>query len=363
MRNIRLLAATAALALAGVAAAPAPAPSTDVVSPETTTTADNPWMERRNLNIAHRGGAIEAPENTLFAYHKALEAGADMLETDVYFTADGEVVVIHDDSVDRTTDGTGRINDLTLAELKALDAAHWYAEGRGTRHDGEAHEYVYRGIATGDVEPPLVDPDCDAEAMEDELNTVGEDGTSTTIGYECARYRPEDFRIPTLREFLQTFPDELMVIELKPNATEVGQFEKAVADILREFDRTDTVTIASFIDAHTAAFQAYAPEIHTSVPTGQAAVFHTTARGPAPGSPSLHKALQVPIDFNGIEVIDGNGDFVRDAHANDLAVHVWTVNDADTMRWLLDLGVDGIMTDAPSLLAEVLAERAAAEQG
>lgn len=316
MRKVLLVALTAALVPGAAVALPLPAEGPF---------GDNPWMERRVLNIAHRGGAIEAPENTLFAYHKALEAGADVLEADVYMTSDEEIVVIHDASVDRTTNGTGGIGDLTLAELKELDAAYWYANGRGATSNAAPEEYLYRGVATGDKLPPKI-----SEDPEDER-----------------RYSPDDFKIPTLDEFLAAFPDALMVIELKPNPEDTGTFEPAVADILREHERSDDVTIASFIDTHLEVLKAYAPEIHTSFATGQAGVFWASSQGPLPGTPNRHVALQVPTDL-GVNVV--NQDFVNDAHANDIAVHVWTINGASQMGELLELGVDGIMTDAPSLL-------------
>src|ERR687891_2110449 len=79
----------------------------------------NPWLDRRVLNIAHQGGEIEAPSNTLFAFKTAIDKGADVLELDVHATADGELVVLHDTTVDRTTNGTGRVDRLTLEQIRA----------------------------------------------------------------------------------------------------------------------------------------------------------------------------------------------------------------------------------------------------
>jgi glycerophosphoryl diester phosphodiesterase len=90
----------------------------------------NPWLTRpRPLSIAHRGHSIAAPENTLDAYRRAIELGIDMIECDVNLTRDGELVMIHDWTVDRTTDGTGRVADLTLAEVRQLDAGAWFGRG------------------------------------------------------------------------------------------------------------------------------------------------------------------------------------------------------------------------------------------
>lgn len=321
-----LLAVALVLALSGVPAAALPASEPPLGDERVTAPlGDNPWLERRVLNIGHRGGVIEVPENTLFGFHDALERGVDVLEMDMYATADGEVVLIHDTTVDRTTDGSGPVEDFTLEELKALDAAHWFVPGRGTPRDAAADDYVYRGVATGEVEPPE--------------------------GFE-----PNDFTIPTLREVLETFPDTMLVIEFKTGMPDGTAFHEEVAELLEEFDRTDDVIVASFVDTYLEPFKLIAPDVHTSTATGQAAVFWASAQGPAPGAPNpRYQALQVPITFEGLEVV--NEDFVARAQANGFAVHVWTINDRETMEWLLDIGVDGIMTDRPSLLDELLAER------
>ncbi len=295
-------------------------------------------MERRVLNIAHRGGANEAPENTLFAYHKALEAGADVLEGDVYITADDKIVVIHDETVDRTTNGSGSVRNMTLDEIKALDAAYWYAPGGTTT--GANKDYLYRGVATGDVLPPKINPD----DLEDER-----------------RYEPNDFKIPTLHEFLSEFPDTLMVIELKPGIDETGVYEQKVADILIEHGRSDDVTVASFLDTHLEIFKHYAPEVDTSFATAQAGVFWATSQNALPGSPSRHVALQVPIELEGLTVI--TQDFINDAHNHELAVHAWTINLRSEMEQLLGWNIDGIMTDVPSLLEEEIQERGIAYEG
>ena len=94
----------------------------------------NPWMERRVLNYAHQGGAREGPSSTLFARRRALDDGAVALELDLHATADRQVVVCHDATVDRTTDGTGRIADLTVDAVQALDNAYWWVPGTVVDH-------------------------------------------------------------------------------------------------------------------------------------------------------------------------------------------------------------------------------------
>src|SRR5688500_1604444 len=287
----------------------------------------NPCLSRGPLHLAHPGGEIEAPSDTLYAFKTAKRKGADMIETDVHLTADGRVVVLHDETVNRTTNGSGSVEQMTLAEIKRLDAAYWFIENEGTVNDPSrpASDFTWRGVATGDRRPPT-------------------------------RFEPNDFKIPTLDELLEAFPKAWLNIELKPTVAMTGRLEAAVAELLRAHGRTDDVIIASFNDQSVELFKGLAPEIHTAVPTAQVAAFWASSQGDLPGSPNpQHVALQVPETFEGLTVV--TPDFISDAHANRLAVHVWTVNDAADMNRLLDWGADGIMTDRPTLLERVLADR------
>ncbi len=285
----------------------------------------NPWLDRRVLNIAHQGGEIEAPSNTLFALKTAVEKGGDVLELDVHATADRKLVVLHDSTVDRTTNGEGRVDQMSLEEIKELDAAYWFVPDCGTCHDEPDDAYEYRGFATGD----------------------------RSIPSNLKRFEPNDFRIPTLREVFEAFPNMFINIEIKETAPETVPYERELAELLAEFERTDDTIVVSFYDDAVERFKLLAPEVHTATATGETAAFYLTTQGPLPGAPNpRYQALQVPIEFNGIEVV--TEEFVADAHANDLAVHVWTINSLDDMEWLIDIGVDGIMTDRPTLLEKVL---------
>ena len=287
--------------------------------------AGNPWLERRVLNIAHQGGEIEAPSNTLFSLKTAKEKGADVLEIDVHMTADEEIVVIHDATVDRTTNGEGRVDSMTLEEIKQLDAAHWFVPDCGTCHGEPDSAYAYRGFATGAVPIPE----------------------------ELAGFEPNDFKIPTLREVLETFPKDFINIEIKATAPETTPYEEQLAALLDEYNRDDDTIVVSFLDHAIERFKAYNSEVSTATATGETAAFWASSQGPLPGAPNpRYHALQVPIELNGVPVV--NEDFVKDAHANGLAVHVWTINDEADMRWLIEIGVDGIMTDRPTLLEDVI---------
>jgi glycerophosphoryl diester phosphodiesterase len=278
----------------------------------------NPWADRRPLLIAHRGGAREAPENTLHAFGHGAASGAHMLELDVHASADGEIVVIHDAAVDRTTDGSGPVAAHSLRELRALDAAHWFVRGEGAVTD--APHYPLRGVATGAAEPP---PDVD----------------------------PADLRVPTLAEVLEAFPTSLFTMELKA----AGIHEPVVA-LLTALGRERDVIVGGFDTERVGAFRATAPQIATSATEAEVARFWAWAHGHGEDPGALpYVALQVPPVYRGLEVVTEA--FVNAAHARGLPVHVWTVDDDEAMHRLLGRGVDGIMTDRPTALAKVLAER------
>lgn len=313
------------LAIPLVFTAFAPAPPADAQE-----SATNPWPDRRVLNIAHQGGAHEAPANTLFAMKTAVRAGADMLELDVRATADGKLVAIHDGSVQATTSGSGQVDELTLAQLRKLDAAHWFVPGCGSCHDRPVRDYVYRGYATGARPLP---PQLDA-------------------------YRPSDFRVPTVRRILETFPRVWLDIEIKATEPDTKPYEKTLATLLTEYHRSTDTIVVSFDGDAIDRFKPYAPMVSTAPATGQIIEFWLSTQGPLSGMRlrDMH-ALQVPRELNGSSLI--TRDFVDDSHLNDLAVHVWTVDDRKEMEELVELGVDGIITNRPTLLADVLGDSGA----
>lgn len=279
---------------------------------------ENPWLDRRVLNYAHQGGAREGPSSTMHAMRQAVAAGAHAIELDVHATADRRLVVCHDATVDRTTDGSGRIAALSWDALQRLDNAYWWAPDRVVDHEAAEGSHVLRGRAPDDPE----------------------------------------LRIPLLREVLEAFPTVFLNLDIKETAPDVEPYEDLLADLLREFGRTDDVIVASFSDAAVAAFSAAAPEISTAAATNATAAFYFAAiQGDTPPPATFH-ALQVPPAFGGVTVVDER--FVTTAHAHGIAVHVWTIDDAPEMESLLDTGVDGIMTDRPSVLARVLAARGGA---
>jgi glycerophosphoryl diester phosphodiesterase len=281
----------------------------------------NPWAARRPLLVAHRGGALEAPENTMLAFRSAVACGAQMLEIDLHATADGEIVVIHDPMLDRTTDGSGPVAEQRLADVRALDAAHWFVPGRGAVP--AAGPYPLRGVATGAPASPAAER--------------------------------ADLRVPTFSAVLEAFPDTWFTMELKADG-----LHDRTAELLAAHGREEDVLVGGFVAERLAAFRAAAPHIPTSATEPEVAAFWTWAHGAGdpPGPPLPYAALQVPTTYEGVEVVTEA--FVARAHDCGIAVHVWTVDEPTEMHRLLDLGVDAIMTDRPSALAGVLAERGAA---
>lgn len=279
---------------------------------------ENPWLARRVIAYAHQGGAYEWPSSTLFAIRKALEAGATAIELDVHATADGELVVCHDATVDRTTDGHGAIAGLTLAELRALDNAYWFIPGSDAMPGRPPEEYPYRGRAPEDPE----------------------------------------LRIPTLREVLETCSDVVLNLDIKQTAPAVAPYEEPLARLLAEYDRRDDVIVASFLDLATERFASCAPGIGTSAGTLATAAFWRAVHEGVEPPPLRAVAFQVPERHGHSVVVDET--FVVAAHRAGVAVHVWTVDDEPSMERLVDLGVDGIITNVPTVLTAVLAGRGAA---
>jgi len=250
--------------------------------------------------FAHRGGAKAAPENTLAAFAAGLAAGADRLELDVHATRDGHVVVIHDATVDRTTDGTGEVRGMTLAELRALDA--------GARFPGVAGDFPFRG---------------------------------------------RDVRVPTLAELLEACPDVPLNIEIKQ---EEPAIEHTVLATLDRYGARARVLLAAEEARIMERIRAAAPDVLTSFSALDVLGFVTAWHGGEIGTyrpPGV--ALQIPPSFGDVALVTGES--VALAHDLGLEVHVWTIDEPGEMEALLDLGVDAIMTDVPLLGAAVLRRR------
>lgn len=273
---------------------------------------NNVWLNRRVIGFAHQGGAKEAPSSTLMAMHQAVRAGIDALELDVHCTKDKKLVVCHDPTVDATTNATGAISEMTLSELKDLDNAYWFVKGEVTSKSHSEKDYIFRGKAPKD---PL-------------------------------------FGIASLEEVLQSFPDVFINLDIKKTAPEVPSYEGLLAELLRTYRRDDNVIVASFYDAALESFRSQSLGVGTSAGTLEITSFFHFVHGGKNLEKINYQALQVPMSFQGLTIVDEK--FVNTAHELGLAVHVWTIDEETQMRNLIELGVDGIISDRPSLLVKVL---------
>lgn len=256
----------------------------------------HPYLAGAPLLVAHRGGAKLAPENTLAAFRSAVEDwGADVLELDVRLTADGHVVVIHDATVDRTTDGAGAVADLTLDELRALDAGYRFRDLRG--------EPAFRG---------------------------------------------KGVTIPTMEELLDACPGVWVNVDAKE-----ARVTGPLVELLRRRGEAYRVLVTTEIESNRRAARGY--EGPWGASRRQCMLFwlcHNLPGG-GPYTPPVD-ALQIPERWKGRRVLTPR--LVREAHRRNIPVHVWTVDDPDDMRRLLDWGVDAIQSDRPDLLSEVLVD-------
>lgn len=254
--------------------------------------------EARTLVFAHRGGGGLFPENTLEAFKYSADMGVDVLELDVHSTLDGKLVVLHDRTIDRTTNGQGNVKDLTLDELKKLDAGYKF----------------------------------------------------TTDGGQTFPFRGKGITVPTLEEILAAFPSMTFNIEPKQQTPSIT---KPLCAILREKNATGNVIVGSFRQEVLDEFRRECAEVATSASPSEVSRFLAYYKtGIASSYAPPMQALQVPENVGYLNVV--SKDFVETAHKLNLKVHVWTINKPEDMQRLLDMGVDGIMTDYPDRLLELL---------
>ncbi|POX56014.1 glycerophosphodiester phosphodiesterase [Streptomyces sp. Ru71] len=250
-----------------------------------TTLIRHPYLDHPGpLAFAHRGGAADGLENTMAQFRRAVEAGYRYIETDVHATKDGRLVAFHDATLDRVTDGAGRIADLPWTQVR-------------------------------------------------EARVAGKEP------------------VPLFDELLETFPEVRWNVDVKA--------ESALHPFLNLIARAnawDRICLGSFSEARVMRAQRLAgPKLATSYGTRGVLNLRLRSWGVPAALRRSAVAAQVPEVQSGIQVVDRR--FVRFAHAHGLQVHVWTVNEPERMHRLLDLGVDGIMTDHIDTLRKVMEER------
>lgn len=250
------------------------------------------------LVIAHQGGDGVWPGNTLFAFQHAVEMGVDIIETDIRQTRDGVLVISHDESVDGKSNGIGRVSDLTYAELQTLDAAYnWSPE------DGPTFPYRGQGVT-----------------------------------------------YVSLEDVFKAFPNMRFNIDMKQSDPPIYA---SFCDLIRKYKMQEKVVAASFSHQTITEFRKLCPEVTTSADESDTRifVFMNFAYLSRWFSPDFN-VFQVPTESSGITIMTPH--FVRAAHARNVRVDVWTIDDPLEMKRLLDMGVDGIISDRPDLLMELL---------
>ena len=260
---------------------------------------DHPYFKPdKFLVIAHRGGRSLGPENTIYTFRRAIELGTDVIEMDLQTTSDGGLVILHDRTVDRTTNGKGAVDSFTLPELKKLDAGFRWSPDNSSTY-------------------PL---------------------------------RNKGITIPTLAEVFKAFPDSRINIELKSSQVNTIQ---DLCRTVRVNGMSEKVLIACFDAGKLVEFRSVCPEVATSAGASEAVTFYWLqwAHLESAYSPSA-QALQIPEAYGDYRIATTR--FCNAAHGRNMRVHVWTVNDIESMQRLIDLGVDGIMTDYPDRLLNII---------
>jgi len=297
--------------------------STAVREPSVTTVEEALALDRP-IVLAHAGGENAHPHSTPYAYGRSVASGADVLDLDVRLTADGVLVVFHDDTVDRTTDGTGRVDQMTYDELELLDAAYWFSESCSACTDRPGSEYVWRGVRTGEVAPP--------------------EGSTA-----------EDFATASFEDLVERYPDHVLNIEMKGTAPGSVPVAEELARILTEHGRLDSSIVTAFDDDLVEAFHQLAPTVEITPGLEAMTQYVLSDVRPADG----RRILQIPPEYSGVEIL--TPDLVTRAHAAGMVLWIWP----NERRWentqgygqLLDLDVDGLNAADPAAAIRAVRSR------
>lgn len=269
------------------------------------------------LCFAHRGGAALWPENTLEAFRGAIQLGCSHLETDARMTRDGQIVLFHDPTLERTTDGVGQVSAYTLEQLRRLDAGHRFSPG------GQAP----RGNSPRDPEYPA---------------------------------RGGGVKIPTLAELVAIAPHSCFNIEIKERGH--PDLAEALWELIQSHDLVDRIVIAAERHPLLQRFRELSEgRVATSATKRECLEFWLASRlGLSSRLAISYQALQIPVNVGSWRVLTPW--LLEAAHRRGLAVHVWTIDEPAEMNQLLDAGVDGLMSDYPDRLLEVVRTRSSVER-
>lgn len=274
------------------------------------------------INLSHAGGDQAAPHSTMFAFREGVLAGADALEMDVQLTADGVLIVQHDDTVDKTTNATGPVAGFTLEEIQALDNAHWFSPECWPCQDRPVQEYIYRGIRAGDIEPP-------------------------------EGYSRDDFRVVTFREVAEAFPNLVLDVEIKGSFPDAVPAAEQLAAEIAELGLVDRTIVVSFDDDVIDVFHEISPDVAVSPGLTRLTEWFLNDAEIEP----YFEVFQVPPFQGDIQVVDA--ETVQRVHDEGRELWVWPDDasrqeNAEFYGLLIDYGVDGIITGRPAAMVEAL---------
>ncbi|MBQ7407847.1 MAG: glycerophosphodiester phosphodiesterase [Clostridia bacterium] len=290
---------------------------------------------QKTMIAAHRGGSINNPENTVLAFTEAVKTiEVDVLEGDLYLTKDGYLVYNHDSYIDRTCNVNG---DISLNEVETL------CEDKNNRHYIENYTL--------------------AELKQFNFGYYFKDEKGERIYKNAQNVAEQGLQIATVDQvfelFYQSHPNLLFIIEIKNSGERGREASRILANLLEEYPNyKDQVAVSSFNDEVADEFKSEYPELLRGAPLGTAAKFILTHYlGVNIFYNNDFACLQIPTSYDvGVEIPLVSKGIIRRAHRRNIAVQYWTINDADEMRMLIELGADCIMTDNPKLLKEVLEE-------
>ena len=298
----------------------------------------NPFVAAKGelpMIAAHRGGGDNNPENTMLAFREAVNTiGIDIIESDLYLTKDGYLVYNHDAYIDETCNING---DMTLEEVKEL------CEKKENRH------YIKDMTL--------------AELEQYNFGYYFEDESSKRIYKDVTDLEGTGLQIATVEklfeEFYESHPNLLFIVEIK-NDGELGyEACRILNETLKQYPGyQDQIVVGTFHDEIEEELKNKYPDLLRGAPTGTAAKFVLTQfLGVNFFDNSDFACLQIPTSYDlGIEVYLNKKTIIKRAHRRNVAVQYWTINDAHTMRELIEMGCDCIMTDNPKLLKQVLDE-------
>jgi glycerophosphoryl diester phosphodiesterase len=282
---------------------------------QSATTIDDVLALGRPVVLAHTGGEDRYPGSTMYAFRNSMADGVDVLDLNVTLTADDVLVVQHDLTVDRTTNGTGTVAEMPFTDLAALDNAYWFTPDCGTCTGQPADAYVHRGVRTGDVPPP-------------------------------AGFTADDFAVPTLAEVVGAFPDIPLNVEIKGTGPLALETADVLVAELTALERLDAAVVASFDDEVITHVTTIAPDVEVSPGLGATAAFVVDGTP----LPEGQRILQLPPVFDGTDLL--TAEIIGAAHDAGYVIWVWpndrALENATAYGELLARGVDGLNVNDPA---------------